>query len=113
MPWRLAGTRERSYRVGTADEMAAWVDDEIDTLTQGWIPLTSERQPDGSLRVLYGRLPADMDVVPKDVGVPTAAPAGYSPATHHRPPVDALLGGVAMLLAVVGVAFAFGLLAHP
>jgi hypothetical protein len=57
MPYQVTGTRELTYRVGTADEVAGWVADELDTMSQGWVPLTSERCRDGSLRVVYGRLP--------------------------------------------------------
>jgi hypothetical protein len=83
MTWRVTGTREKLYRVGTSADVLGWVDDEIEAMSSGWIPLSSESRPDGTLRVLYGRLPDEQDTVapegirrPADLG--SAGGAGWT-----------------------------------
>ena len=73
MTYLVMGTREKHYRVETRDDLTAWVDDEIDTMADGWLPISSELQPDGSMRVLFGRLP---DELGDDVPDPGTVPAG-------------------------------------
>jgi hypothetical protein len=50
-------TRVRIYQPRVPAEVVEGVEDELHT--QGWMPLTRERRADGSLRVIYERLPAD------------------------------------------------------
>lgn len=80
MTYLVMGTREKRYRVETRDDLTAWVDDEIDTMADGWLPISSELQPDGSMRVIYGRLPdelgddaPDVATVPVGGGIRTEA----------------------------------------
>jgi hypothetical protein len=60
MTYRVLGTREKLYRVETRDDLTAWVDDEIGAMAEGWLPITSELAPDGSMRVTYGKLPDEL-----------------------------------------------------
>jgi hypothetical protein len=105
MPWQVTGLRDKRYRVETPDQVSAWVADEIDTMTHGWMPLASEREADGSMRVTYGMLPPALRDTPRPA-IPAAPVIGGTTG-------DAVLAGLAMLLAVVGIATAFGLLPHP
>jgi hypothetical protein len=50
-------TRVRIYQPRVPADVVQDVEDELHT--QGWMPLTRERRADGSLRVIYERLPAD------------------------------------------------------
>jgi hypothetical protein len=85
MTWVVIGTRERRYRVETLGEVAAWVDDEVDAMRAGWLPLSSQIEADGGLRVLYGQLPPDAHEsqdppVPDDVGADSERPILHTPA---------------------------------
>ena len=76
MTYLVIGTREKHYRVETRADLTAWVDDEIATIDEGWLPISSELEPDGSMRVLYGRLPAELDApADQDTGI-EMVPAG-------------------------------------
>jgi hypothetical protein len=57
MPFLVTGTRERIHPARTSEDAVGEVADEIEPMGPGWVALTSERRPDGSLRVIYGRLP--------------------------------------------------------
>jgi hypothetical protein len=64
------GTRERIYQAPTSVEVVGRMEDELHA--QGWLPLTRERRADGSLRVVYERVPdpaedarPDLRVVPR------------------------------------------------
>jgi hypothetical protein len=50
-------TRVRIYQARVPADIVEGVEDELHT--QGWMPLTRERRVDGSLRVIYERLPVD------------------------------------------------------
>jgi hypothetical protein len=102
MAWLVAGTRDKRYRVDTLDQVTAWVEDEIDTMTQGWIPLTSQREPDGALRVTYGRLPPDRSDAA--TSLPHVPPPSVAP--HEA------IWGVGTLIVLVGIAMTFALVAR-
>jgi hypothetical protein len=79
MPRHVVGTREKRYRVDTPPDVSAWVADEIDIIEGGWIPLTSQREPDGCLRVLYGRLPPELSAPVSGVDAAATAKVGSTP----------------------------------
>jgi hypothetical protein len=79
MAWRVTGTREKVYRVTTSADVLGWVDDEIEAMRSGWIPLSSESRPDGTLRVIYGRLP---DETPVAAPPQVAGPAAHGSLGH-------------------------------
>jgi hypothetical protein len=100
MAWQVVGTRERRYRVDTPRQVAAWVADEIETMRSGWLPLSSGRDPDGSLRVLYGGLPPELvDPEPGGPEGPEGAGSRGDPILHT--PTDA--GRGAVLLAILSL----------
>jgi hypothetical protein len=83
--YQVMGTREKRYRVETPGDVMAWVDDEIECITAGWLPLASDLEPDGSMRVLYGQLPSELTgaenagarLAPEDARAPKrVAPTG-------------------------------------
>src|SRR6186997_1542341 len=96
MGWRVNGVREERYRVDTPLEVSAFVADEIDTIAGGWMPLASERESDGCLRVLYGRLPPELGCA-KDAPTsgPSDAQSAVGPVLHT--PIDLGWGVVVML----------------
>jgi len=97
MSWQVVGTRERRYRVDTPLEVSAWVDDEIATIKAGWLPLASEREADGSLRVLYGGLPPALsDGEPDETGASGATATRGYPILHT--PTDAGRGAVVLVI---------------
>ena len=53
--YRGIETRVRVYQARASAEAVEDVEDELQT--QGWMPLTRELRTDGSLRVIYERLP--------------------------------------------------------
>jgi hypothetical protein len=111
MARHVVGTREKRYRVDTPHEVSAWVTDEIDTMAGGWVPLTSEREPDGCLRVLYGRLPPELsDTVASGQARPGDAQVSSAPILHT--PLDAGWGAVVML-ALCTFLVSFVLFARP
>ncbi len=56
MSYLVTGTRERFYPARTPAEVSDQEEQEAEAHAHGWVPLTSEREADGTLRVLYGRL---------------------------------------------------------
>lgn len=111
MARHVLGTRERRYRVDSAHEVAAWVTDEIDAMAGGWVPLASEREADGGLRVLYGRLPAELS----DASQGGPARSGNAPGTG-APILPAALDagwGVVFVFALCTFLISFALLARP
>jgi hypothetical protein len=92
MARHVVGTREKRYRVDTPRDVSAWVADEIDTMAGGWVPLASERESDGCLRVLYGKLPPELSgVVGGTIG---PVPAGATRGQILQTPLDAGWGVV-------------------
>jgi hypothetical protein len=110
MTRHVVGTREKRYRVDTPREVSAWVADEIDTIAGGWIPLTSGRETDGCLRVLYGRLPPELS----DATLPDPARSGNA-AVNSAPilhtPLDAGWG-VVLVLALCTFLVSFAMFAR-
>jgi hypothetical protein len=104
MAWEVAGTRAKTYRVDTPDGVRAWVDDEVDLITQGWMPLTSDRQADGSLRVVYG------DASPRPSG--RSRPLDVPLAADESLGNDVRLGLWTTLLALIGILSVFGVMAR-
>ncbi len=96
MAWQVVGTREKRYQVGTPHEVAAWVADEIDIMGGGWVPLASERERDGSLRVLYGRLPPEL-TDPRASGASGPGPAKATEGPVLHTPIDAGWGALMVL----------------
>ena len=106
MTYLVRGTRAKHYRVETRHDLTAWVDDEIDTMAEGWLPISSELQPDGSMRVLYGKLPDQLgDEVP-DSGT-VAAGGGISAGVGR-----AMSSLVVLALIVVTALATLGLVAR-
>jgi hypothetical protein len=93
------GTRERLYRVDGVDRVPSWVSDQVNALTEGWMPLSSERFG-GWLRVTYravdsGRVLAD----------PPSAVAPPPSPDHVRARSRAtLVSALTMLVAILTVA---------
>jgi len=110
MAWRVVGVREQRYRVDTPVAVAAFVADEIDTIAGGWVPLASERESDGCLRVLYGRLPPELSAASDD-GTRRASDARSAEATILRTPFD-LGWSVVVMLAVCAFLLSFALFAR-
>ena len=102
MPWRVTGTREKLYHVRTPADVPGWVDDEIEAMTNGWVPLSSESRPDGTLRVLYGRLPDELDEVSPE--------ATTRPAALGSP--GEVAWGVVIVLALIALLATFAILAR-
>jgi hypothetical protein len=100
MAWQVMGTREKRYRVDTPRQVAAWVADEIETIGSGWLPMSSGRDPDGSLRVLYGGLPPEL-VEPDPDG--TFGPGGTGGARDPILHTPAAAGQGAVLLAILSL----------
>ena len=107
MTWTVTGTHDKRYRVDTAEEIASWVADEVASITTGWMPLTSGRDSDGSLRVTYGRTPLTSTGPSSPVD---AGPAGLVD-TLRRDRV--LLHGWKVLAAAVVFVATVALLARP
>jgi hypothetical protein len=105
MAWQVAGTRDRFYRVDTPDDVTALVTDEIDSITNGWIPLGSAREADGSLRVTYGHVSSAArqwgDAAP---GAPVVQAPRYGE--------DVRVGGWVALLAVLAIMATFAVMAR-
>jgi hypothetical protein len=99
MAWRVTGTREKLYRIRTASDVIRWVDDEIETMSSGWMPLGSESLPDGTLRVLYGRLPDD----PEEVGAHRTVPPADRGGPGDRGWVLAIVFALATLLTTFAI----------
>jgi len=107
----VVGTREKRYRVDTPSEVSAWVADEIDTMAGGWVPLTSERESDGCLRVLYGRLPPELSgAVDPGIGGSARVRSTAVPILHT--PIDAGRGAV-LVFALCTFLMSFVLFARP
>ena len=110
MAWQVVGTREKWYRVDTLSEVSAWIDDEIATINAGWLPLASERAPDGSLRVLYGGLRPELS---------DRKPAGAGEADTPRDPIlhtptDAGKGAVMLAILTLALVLAtFAMFLRP
>ena len=68
MTYLVMGTREKHYRVETRDELTAWVDDEIETMNQGWLPISSELEVQVG-RTLFGLSHKQGDAVTQTIGV--------------------------------------------
>jgi hypothetical protein len=98
------GTRVRTYRVDTPDEVAAWSSDEMEAITDGWAPLTSDRLSDGSLRVTYGQLPDSVHAR----GRTDPPNAQVAPTTTS----DIKVGLWATLLAVAAIVTTFAVMAR-
>jgi hypothetical protein len=102
----VTGTRERLYRVETASDVSVWVDDEIDAMGQGWMPLASEVSDDGSLRVIYGKLPDELE--DEDPSTRTVPAGSEMKAAHARSVMSfavlcaIALGAVAVLSLLAG-----------
>jgi hypothetical protein len=98
MTYLVMGTREKHYRVETLHDLTAWVDDEIGEIGAGWLPIASETQPDGSMRVVYGRLPQELDALAdQDPEVHTVPAGGGFRADAGRAATGlALLGMIAV-----------------
>ena len=111
MPRHVVGTREKRYRVDTPHEVSAWVADEIDSMAGGWVPLTSERESDGCLRVLYGRLPPELSSA-MDRGAGGSAQARTTAMPILHTPIDAGRGAV-MVFALCAFLVSFALFARP
>ena len=111
MARHVVGTREKRYRVDTPHEVSAWVADEIDTMACGWVPLTSERETDGCLRVLYGRLPPELSGV-LDTSTSGAGQARSTAVPILHPPIDASRGAV-VVLALCAFLVSFAVFARP
>jgi hypothetical protein len=94
MSLMVAGTRVREYRADTPGGLESWIADEGALLTEGWIPLTSDREPNGSLRVIYG------DV--RGAAEPPAA-AGTDVPILRVTPKDVRLSGWATILALIAM----------
>src|SRR5262245_42913700 len=58
-------TQERIYEARTAAEVVGRAEDQLSDT--GWVPLARERRSDGSLRVIYERLPDEADRRSPDV----------------------------------------------
>jgi hypothetical protein len=71
MSYLVTGTRERFYPARTPAEVSDQEEQEAEAHAHGWVPLTSEREADGTLRVLYGRLAGAPD---GEAGPEVAAP---------------------------------------
>src|SRR6187397_1712070 len=110
MAWRVVGVREERYRVDTPVQVSAFVADEIDTIAGGWVPLASERESDGCLRVLYGRLPPELSSV-SDTRTTRAADARGAAGPILHTPID-LGWGVVVMLAVCAFLVSFALFAR-
>ena len=102
MPYLVTGTRERIYPPRPENGAVGAVEDELDAMGPRWIALTSEPLPDGSLRVIYGRLPDEataehtgMDPVPAGRGISERA---------TRAAVMAVVLGAIVVLAMAGIA---------
>jgi hypothetical protein len=87
----------------------AWVADEIESMRSGWLQLSSGRDPDGSLRVLYGGLSPEL-VDPEPDGSHGSAETGSPRDPILHTPTDAGRGAVmlamlslCLLLATVGM----------
>jgi hypothetical protein len=107
MAWQVAGTRDRLYRVDTPDEVTSWVADEIESITDGWIPLASGRELDGSLRVTHGDVSSSAP--PPDDAPPNGSPVVQAP----RYAEDVRLGGWVALLALLAILTTFAVMAKP
>jgi hypothetical protein len=46
-------TRDMVYRVDVPERIPSWISDQVDALAEGWIPLASDPQGDGWVRVTY------------------------------------------------------------
>ena len=109
MTYLVMGTREKHYRVKTRHDLTAWVDDEIDTMAEGWLPISSELQPDGMMRVLYGKLPQELDAsAERDPGVHAVPAGGGIRADTGRAVTSLALFGMIALAALA----ALGLMAR-
>ena len=111
MARHVLGTRERRYRVETPHDVTAWVADEIDSMASGWVPLTSEREPDGCLRVLYGLLPPELSG-PADAEYGGSGNARVATAPILHPPMGAGWG-LALVLALVTFLASFAMFVRP
>ena len=94
MTWRVIGTRDRRYRVDTPDEIASWVDDELDSIHDGWVPLTSDRAADGSLRVTYGRTSPAEGAPAASLSSPPDVRSERTPRAPDRVSVLMAVGGL-------------------
>ena len=111
MARHVLGTREKRYRVDTPHEVSAWVADEIDTMAGAWVPLTSERESDVCLRVLYGRLPPELSDAPDgEFGRAGDARIAATPILHT--PIDTGWG-IVLVLALVTFLVSFAMFVRP
>ena len=46
-------TRDVVYRVDVPERIPSWISDQVHALAEGWIPLASDPQGDGWVRVTY------------------------------------------------------------
>ncbi len=101
----MAETQEKLYGVDTPELVSAWVADETDSMTRGWVPLTSDLQSHGSLRVIYGRVWPELH----DPGtvLPFAAPAAEDPSDG-----SARLGGLTALIALLAIVTTYAVFAR-
>jgi hypothetical protein len=104
MAREVGGTRDQLYRADEAGQIPSWVSDQVNALTEGWMPLASDRQADGWLRVTYG------DVSPDRVS-PTAPPPDVPVGQGPLIGGDVHLGGWATLLVVVAIVTTFAIMA--
>ena len=74
-------------------------------MTRGWLPLTSDLQSHGSLRVIYGRVWPEL----RDPGtvLPFAAPAVEDPSDG-----SARLGGLTALIALLAIVTTYAVFAR-
>jgi hypothetical protein len=91
-----AGTRERIYQARTPADVIGGMEDELHT--RGWMPLTRELRADGSLRVIYERLPDEVDGKHADL---YAVPAGRD----IRADVAVVVAAVTITCVMIGLAF--------
>ena len=105
MSFLVTGTRERTYPPRTPEHAVGGMDEELEDMGPGWVTLTSERRADGSLRVIYGRLP---DETTQEDPATRAVHAGGSMQPHRARSVTAIVVLCAIILLAVA---AFTLLA--
>jgi hypothetical protein len=107
MSYFVTGTRERVYPADTSAHAGA-TEQRLGTMGPGWVPLTRERRPDGSLRVVYGRLPDE---------TAEARPLDQRPVPAGRPigtDIVRSIGTVIVVGAIIVIALAgITLLATP
>lgn len=110
MAYQVLGTQERIYRVRTPAELTAWVDDEIAAMADGWVPLASEIAADDSLRVIYGKLPTELD----REDAPHPGVQAVPLRRDFRPVIARALASIVVLCVIaLGVLAALGLPATP